>query len=94
MNALIVEDLFISGRGSAGKIRSECLPFTEWHVSEEILDSLVRRQVFCSDYIDGEERLREQSLPPMALFYDRINNIHISQSEYDPAKQLCGHFMG
>ena len=62
--------------------------FTERHVSEEILDSVVRRQVFCSDYIDGEERLREQSLPPMASFYDRINDIHVSQSEYDHAMQL------
>ena len=62
--------------------------FTQQNVPEQHLDTVIRRQVFCSDYIDSEERLREQSLPPMESFYDRINDIHVSQGEYDHAKQL------
>lgn len=62
--------------------------FTREHVPERHLDTVVRKQIFCSDYIDCEQRLSEQSLPPLSAFYDRINDRHISESDYDHAKQL------
>ena len=70
----------------------EAFQFTKQHVPREVLDTVVRKQVFCSDYMDSEERLSEQDLPPMAAFYDRINDQHISDSDYDHAKQLWALF--
>lgn len=55
--------------------------FTKKHVPEQHIDAVIRKQIFCSDYIDGEERLNEQSLPPFSAFNDCINDQHISESD-------------
>ncbi|MEW8548184.1 MAG: hypothetical protein AB2693_32170 [Candidatus Thiodiazotropha sp.] len=62
--------------------------FTKEHVPEGILETVVRKQVFCNDYIDSEERLSETKLPPIVAFYDRINDSHISSTDYEYAEQL------
>ena len=62
--------------------------FIREHVPEQQVDTVAQKQVFCQDYIDCEERLSEQNLPPPSAFYDRINDQHISESDYDHAKQL------
>ena len=56
--------------------------------SEEDIDTLVKRQVFCADYIDTSARLSETSLPPAEAFYDRVNDAHISTEDYEHAKRL------
>lgn len=42
--------------------------FTREHVLEQHIDTVVRKQIFCSDYIDCEERLTEQNLPLLSAF--------------------------
>lgn len=70
------------------KSGTETFVFTKQHVAGELMDTVVKKQVFCSDYIDSVERLRETNLPAIGAFYDRVNDVHISKAEYDHAKQL------
>ena len=66
----------------------DAFKFTKQHVPGHILDTVVKKQVYFADYIDSEERLSEQNLPPMAAFYDRINDLHIGQTDYEYAEHL------
>ena len=61
---------------------------TKRHMPEETLETVVRRQVYCSDYVDSLERLCEETLPPIDGFYDRINDKHISAADFDHANQV------
>ncbi|MCG8033820.1 MAG: hypothetical protein JAZ03_16825, partial [Candidatus Thiodiazotropha taylori] len=66
--------------------------FIAQYIPEEHVDLAVRKHVFCTDYLDSEERLCETSLPPLAAFHDRITDQHISPKEYHNAQQLWAAF--
>ena len=80
-----LNDLFETLRLKSG---TETFVFTKQHVAGELMDTVVKKQVFCSDYIDSVERLRETNLPAIGAFYDRVHDVHISKAEYGHAKQL------
>ena len=70
------------------KSGADSFNFAKQFVSEELLDSVLRRQVFCADYIDSVKRLSETSLPQRDAFYDRVNDKHISDTDYENVQQL------
>ncbi|MEW8542130.1 MAG: hypothetical protein AB2693_01230 [Candidatus Thiodiazotropha sp.] len=70
----------------------ESFKYVARYMPEETVETLVRKQVYCPDYIDSVERLEEQNLPPIAGFYDRISDENISASDYDHANKLWNIF--
>ena len=64
--------------------------FTKQYVPEQLLETVVRKHVFCADYIDSADRLSERRLPAIVAFYDRIKDQHISEADYEHAERLWG----
>ena len=51
-------------------------------------DLLLRKGVFPYDYFDGPSRMEDTSLPPREDFYSKLNDEHISQEDYEHAKEV------
>ncbi|MEW8544135.1 MAG: hypothetical protein AB2693_11430 [Candidatus Thiodiazotropha sp.] len=66
--------------------------FVKQYVPDELVDLAIGKHVFCSDYLDGEERLHDTSLPAPTAFYDRINDQHVSDLDYQNAQLLWSSF--
>lgn len=45
---------------------------------DETAKSLLRKNVYCYDYIDSYEKFEEKKLPPKEDFYNRLKKEHIS----------------
>lgn len=54
-------------------------------VPEDKLDLVIRKGVFCYDYIDSLERFNETSLPPIEKFYSKLTEEDIDPSDYQHA---------
>lgn len=68
-------------------LRSECKS-----LSEEQLQLLERKGVFCYDYVDSWEKLDDLSLPPMKAFYSTLIDSPISDDDYNFAKKVWQKF--
>jgi hypothetical protein len=53
----------------------------------------IKPLLFCFDYLDGTERLREDKLPNKEAFYDRINNRHVTEQDNIQAKKSLGYIL-
>ena len=53
---------------------------------DDILDLLLRKGVYCYDYMDGANRFEETALPPKAAFYNKLTQSHISDADYAHAQ--------
>lgn len=51
-----------------------------------------RKGVFPYDYINGYEKLNEQSLPDRTLFFNRLNGVECSQANYEFAHEVWRTF--
>jgi hypothetical protein len=49
------------------------------------LELVLRKGVFCYDYIDSEERFNETSLPPIEKFYSKLSEEEIDPNDYQHA---------
>lgn len=54
-------------------------------VVDENFDLVMRKGVFCYDYIDSLEKFKETSLPPKEQFYSSLLEEHISNEDYNHA---------
>jgi hypothetical protein len=60
-----------------------------WAFPEEnIAKLLLRKNVYCYDYIDSHDKFHETSLPPKEAFYNRLKEEHISDKDYEQVKKL------
>lgn len=60
--------------------------------SETEFELLQRKGIFPYEYLDCWEKLSETKLPPKEAFYNTLTNCHISESEYDHAKNVWYEF--
>ena len=51
----------------------------------DVAKLLLRKNVYCYDYVDSHDKLRETAIPPKEAFYNRLKNEHISDSDYEHA---------
>ncbi|MES9884134.1 MAG: hypothetical protein ABW185_25085, partial [Sedimenticola sp.] len=58
------------------------------YLPENNIDMFVRKQSVFSDYLDEPVRLSETELPPKSAFYDRLNDVQISDESYQHATRL------
>lgn len=54
-------------------------------VPNDKLQLVLRKGVFCYDYIDSLERFNETSLPPIEKFYSKLNDEELKVNEYEHA---------
>lgn len=65
----------------------------EWqHLSEDDFSLITRKGVQPYDYLDDMNKLYEDRLPPIEAFYNRLNDSHISEAEYEHAKKIWNAF--
>ena len=60
--------------------------------TDEMLQMLEQKGVFCYDYIDKHERLDERSLPPREQFYNRLAGEECSEEYYARAQKVWRDF--
>lgn len=61
-------------------------------LSKEQLKLLMRKGVFCYDFVDSWEKLENSYLPPIEQFYNKLNDCNISDDEYKHAKLIWDRF--
>lgn len=61
-------------------------------LTPEQIQLLQRKGVFCYDYIDSLDRLNETTLPSKEMFYNKLNDNHITDAEYEFAKKVWNTF--
>lgn len=49
---------------------------------------LLRKNVYCYDYIDSHDKFKETSLPPKEAFYNNLKEEHISDKDYDQVQNV------
>lgn len=62
------------------------------HLTEEQMQLLQRKGVFCYDYIDSWSKLDETSLPSKEQFYNNLTESHISDEDYQFANKVWNEF--
>lgn len=62
------------------------------NLSLEQIELLERKGVFPYDYVDSMERLHEESLPSIEIFYSKLNEVHITPEEYAFALDVWDKF--
>ena len=60
--------------------------------TDEMLQMLEQKGVFCYDYIDKHERLLETKLPPREQFYNRLSGEECSEENYARAQKVWRDF--
>ncbi|CAH1389916.1 unnamed protein product [Nezara viridula] len=56
------------------------------------LDLVIRKGVYPYDYVDSFEKLRETVLPPKEAFYNQLNEMPVSDEDYQHAQAVWGTF--
>lgn len=62
------------------------------NASEEQIQLLERKGVFCYDYVDSWEKLEDTSLPPKEAFHSKLTNNDISDEDYEFAVKVWNSF--
>lgn len=76
---LPIERLIITGR--------------EWaHLTAEQFKLLCQKGVYPYDYMDSISKLGETQLPPRQAFYNKLNDQHITDEEYNHARRIWNGF--
>ena len=55
---------------------------------ENIIDELLKKGVYCYDYINNFEKLKLNYLPEKKYFYSKMNEHHIFDNEYERALNI------
>lgn len=72
-----------------GNLSPEQLRITKSYFPDENqMRLLLRKQVFCYDYVSSEEKLLETHLPAKKLFFNQLTFEHISDADYRHAKTV------
>lgn len=56
--------------------------------NEEHARLLLRKNVYCYDYIDSHDKFKETSLPPKEAFNNNLKEEHISDKDYDQVQNV------
>lgn len=65
----------------------------EWsHLTPEKFNLLCKKGTYPYDYMDSSEKLNETQLPPKDMFYNKLNDQHISDEEYSHAQRVWEAF--
>jgi len=56
--------------------------------SDQVSKLLLRKNVYCYDYVDSHDRFRETNLPPKEAFYNTIKREDISDEDYAHAQSV------
>ncbi|KAF0719456.1 Integrase catalytic domain-containing protein, partial [Aphis craccivora] len=75
------------GKGGNSKFRE-----TRKIFSENDIDLVTRKGFYPYEYTDSWEKLNETTLPPKEKFYSSLNEIHISNDDYEYAKIVWNQF--
>ena len=59
---------------------------------DDLLKLLLRKGVYPYDFVNSLERLNDTSLPPKEAFYSKLNDEHISDSDYEHAQKVWETF--
>ena len=59
---------------------------------DDLLKLLLRKGVYPYDFVNSLERLNDTSLPPKEAFYSKLNDEHISDSDYEHAQKVWKTF--
>ncbi|XP_054015893.1 uncharacterized protein LOC128896552, partial [Hylaeus anthracinus] len=68
------------------------LPETRKYFGENNSKLLSRKGVFPYDYVDCWEKLEEKELPKKDHFYNKLNELDISDDDYEYARKVWEHF--
>ncbi|XP_071138792.1 uncharacterized protein [Mytilus edulis] len=60
--------------------------------SEEVAKLLLRKNVYCYDYVTIHDKFQETSLPPKEAFYNRLKREDISEQDYRHALKVWDTF--
>ena len=66
----------------------EKFKITKNHVPTEILEIFIKKGVYPYEYMDSWSKFDKVNLPPKNAFYSKLNNTHISDSEYEYAQYV------
>ena len=64
---------------------------TSYYEGEQ-LESLLRKGVFPYDWFDGFDKLNATRLPPKEAFYSKLNDVDISETDYQHAQKVWETF--
>jgi hypothetical protein len=62
------------------------------HFADYNLDLLKRKGVFCYDYLNDTEKLKQTNLPPRKDFHSKLYEANISKKEYRHAQKMWKEF--
>ena len=66
----------------------ENFKITRSQVPQEFLEIYLKKGVYPYEYMDSWDKFDKTSLPPKGAFYSRLNNMHISDKEYEYAQYV------
>ena len=70
----------------------ESLKYTSQEFKGEKLDQMVRKGIYPYDYMDSFDKFSETNLPKKEEFYSILNDEHISDEDYEHAKNVWNTF--
>ena len=73
---------------AASENGSQSFKYLSRFVQTEKLGLFLRKQPFCYDYLDRPDKLAETALPLKNAFFDRINDVEISDNDYQHVQTL------
>ena len=73
-------------------LRGDAFKNLEKYYSGDKLNLVKRKGVYPYDYMDTEERFKENCLPPKEAFYSKLNGKGISDEDYEHAKNIWDVF--
>ncbi|KAK3107612.1 hypothetical protein FSP39_018279 [Pinctada imbricata] len=62
--------------------------FRQTFCDDNIAKLLLRKNVYCYDYMDSFDRFKEEQLPPKEAFYNRLKKEHISNEDYEQVRTV------
>ena len=87
----LVKSLAITGRQNFFLLHDKMRNFYP-DATDEMVQLVEQKGVFCYDYIDKFERLDETALPPRELVYNRLANKDCSEADYARAQRVWREF--
>ncbi|XP_072023059.1 uncharacterized protein [Amphiura filiformis] len=81
-----------AGLDTLVKNLSDFPEITKFFKDNEKLQLLLRKGVYPYDYVNSLEKLRETRLPPKEAFYSKLNDVELSDEDYQHARNVWDTF--
>src|SRR6218665_1715027 len=72
--------------------KDQCKNLGAFFKDPQKLDLLLRKGVYPYDHVECIDRLNETSLPPKSAFYSKLNDVDISDEDYEHAQNVWKEF--